>query len=146
MMQAPPGPPRYSLGRSRQKSIPPQGSGFQKWRSVLKTILNEFTPSNTLAWQVMGMHEGGDENIDSSRGPTKIERFPTRSPLLKTTALRGNGLLATPSKTLAWQVRAQRRGATGLPAARAATASCTARRTRSSACWPGACTRVLWYY
>ena len=31
------------------------------------------------------------------------KRVRTRSPLLKTTALRGNGPLATPSKTLAWK-------------------------------------------
>ena len=29
-----------------------QGSGFQKWRSPSKALLNEFTPSNTLAWKV----------------------------------------------------------------------------------------------
>ena len=29
-----------------------QGSGFQKWRSPFKALLNEITPSKTLAWQV----------------------------------------------------------------------------------------------
>ena len=42
--------PRQSLRRGRQKSIPPQGSVFQKWRSCPDTLLNEFTRSNTLMW------------------------------------------------------------------------------------------------
>ena len=42
--------PRKSLEGGCPKSIPPQGSGFQKWRSPLDAFLNEFTPSNTLAW------------------------------------------------------------------------------------------------
>ena len=42
--------PRQSLRRNRQESIPPQGSGFQKWRSSPDTLFNEFTCSNTLAW------------------------------------------------------------------------------------------------
>ena len=37
------------------KSIPPQGSGFQKWRPPFKALLNEFTPSITLAWYEWGV-------------------------------------------------------------------------------------------
>ena len=33
-----------------QLSGPPQGSGFQTWRSPFKALLNEFTLCNTLAW------------------------------------------------------------------------------------------------
>ena len=44
-------PPRQSLGRGCQKSIPPQGSGFQKWRPCLKRFLKRFTHSIILAWQ-----------------------------------------------------------------------------------------------
>ena len=42
--------PRQSLRRGRQKSIFPQGSGFQKWKQAQVAVLNEFAPSNTLAW------------------------------------------------------------------------------------------------
>ena len=42
--------PRQSLGRGRQKSIFPQDNGFQKWRSHPDAVLNEFTPSNKVAW------------------------------------------------------------------------------------------------
>ena len=44
--------PRKSLERGCQKLISPQDSDFRKWRSPLKAFLNEFTPSNTLAWQL----------------------------------------------------------------------------------------------
>jgi len=43
--------PRKSLGRGCHKLILPQGSGFQRWRSSLKALLNEFTLSNILAWK-----------------------------------------------------------------------------------------------
>ena len=46
------------LRRGRQKSISPQGSGFQKWRARISAFLNEFTPSNTLAWCVAGSRRG----------------------------------------------------------------------------------------
>ena len=55
------GAPRQSLGRGRQKSIPPQGSGFQKWRPCAVTVLNEFTRSNTLAWQMAGSAFGSSD-------------------------------------------------------------------------------------
>jgi len=42
--------PCNSLEGGGQKSIPPQCSGFQKCRSPLKALLNEFTPPDTLAW------------------------------------------------------------------------------------------------
>ena len=42
--------PRQSLRRGRQKSIFPQDSGFQKWRSPSEALLNEYTPLETLAW------------------------------------------------------------------------------------------------
>ena len=42
--------PHRSLRRGRQKSISSQGSGFQKLRPAPAPALNEFTPSNTLAW------------------------------------------------------------------------------------------------
>ena len=45
--QAPPPPPRQSLRRGRQKSIPPQDSYSQKWRAQISARLNEFTRSNT---------------------------------------------------------------------------------------------------
>ena len=42
---------RQSLGRGRQKSIPPQGCGFQKWRTHSDAFLRQSAPSYTLAWQ-----------------------------------------------------------------------------------------------
>ena len=42
--------PRQSLRRGRQKSISPQGSGFQTSTAQRVAPLDEFTPSNTLAW------------------------------------------------------------------------------------------------
>ena len=42
--------PRKSLEGGSQESIPQQDSGFQKWRSPLKALLDEFTRSNTMAW------------------------------------------------------------------------------------------------
>ena len=48
--------PRQSLRRCRQKSISSEGSGFQKWRSPSEALLNEFTPSNTLAWTPYTLH------------------------------------------------------------------------------------------
>ena len=42
--------PRQSLRRGFQKSISPQDSGFQKERAPILALLNEITPSNTLAW------------------------------------------------------------------------------------------------
>ena len=47
-----PAVPDQSLRRGRQKSISPQGSGFRKRRAPILALLNEFTPSNTLAWWV----------------------------------------------------------------------------------------------
>ena len=41
--------PLQSLRRGRQKSIFPQSSCFQKWKACPDTLLDEFTPSNTLA-------------------------------------------------------------------------------------------------
>ena len=42
--------PPKSLGGGCQKSILPSSSGFQKCRSPLKALLDEFTRFNTLAW------------------------------------------------------------------------------------------------
>jgi hypothetical protein len=44
--------PRQSLRKGRQKSISPQGSGFEKWKQARVPIVNGSTPSNTLAWHV----------------------------------------------------------------------------------------------
>ena len=46
-------PPRKSLVGVCQKSIPPKGSGFQKWRWPLKVPLNGITCCNTLALLVL---------------------------------------------------------------------------------------------
>ena len=43
--------PRQSLRNGRQKSISPQGRGFQKWKQAQEPVLNEFATSNTLAWK-----------------------------------------------------------------------------------------------
>ncbi|KAJ1470268.1 hypothetical protein T484DRAFT_1641707, partial [Baffinella frigidus] len=45
-------PPRQSLGRGRQKSIPPRGSGCQKPTTAFRRGSKKSTPSCTLAWQV----------------------------------------------------------------------------------------------
>ena len=42
--------PRQSLGTGRQKSNPPQGSGFQKSTTILGYSLFSFIPLDTLAW------------------------------------------------------------------------------------------------
>ena len=39
--------PRQSLKRGRQKSISPQGSGFQKWKPRISAGLNDFTGTGT---------------------------------------------------------------------------------------------------
>ena len=57
--------PRQSLRRGRQKSISPQGSGFQKWRPSPETVLNEFTRSSTLAWSA----PSGPIAVDDHREP-----------------------------------------------------------------------------
>ena len=49
--------PRQRLKRGRQKSISPQGSGFQEWRSSPDTLWNEFTLSSTLSWQLSRLRE-----------------------------------------------------------------------------------------
>jgi len=36
--------------------FPPQGSRFQKWKACPDTLLNGFTPSNTLAWSSSGIY------------------------------------------------------------------------------------------
>jgi len=41
---------RQSLRRGRQKSISPQGSGFQQSKPRISAGLNEFTPSKVLTW------------------------------------------------------------------------------------------------
>jgi len=41
-----------------KSQFPPQGSGFQKSKAWISTLSNEFTPSNTLAWHLVG--RGGD--------------------------------------------------------------------------------------
>jgi len=51
-------PPRQSLRRGRQKTISPHGSGFQKSNLSPETVLNDFTPSNTLAWLIV-TRQGG---------------------------------------------------------------------------------------
>ena len=52
------GLPRKSLGGGCQKSIPAHGIHFKRWRSPLKALLNEFTPSNTLVWCVSKRRPG----------------------------------------------------------------------------------------
>ena len=42
--------PRQSRRRGRQKSISPQGSVLQQWKQAQVPVLNQFTPTNTLAW------------------------------------------------------------------------------------------------
>ena len=39
-----------------KSQFPPQGSCFQKWIPCPDTLLNEFTPSKTLAWKVCLVH------------------------------------------------------------------------------------------
>ena len=46
-------PPSQSLRGGRQTSFSSQGSCFQKWRACPDMLLNEFIPSNTLAWHTM---------------------------------------------------------------------------------------------
>ena len=76
--------PRQSLGTGRQKSIPPQDTCFQKWRTQISALLNELTLSNTLAWQVpeREIHEAlrGSELVEAiqdlgrgSRGALEAE-------------------------------------------------------------------------
>ena len=42
--------PRQSLERVAKSRLSLTGSGFRRWRSSPETLLNEFTPSDTLAW------------------------------------------------------------------------------------------------
>ena len=56
--------PRQSLRRGRQKSYPPQGSGFQKSEAYPDTLSSEFTPAHTLAWQARSLKRRLEKELE----------------------------------------------------------------------------------